>query len=193
MEQDLKMIPQYEPPVGTPLVQPFKTIMQFRPEPQAATFKWAEPFEQRHIQAFGNFVAQIMGVDLIDDQQYAQMPEIEKLKCCSVVMTRTGLAEPQQPGIFKWNPIVVVVKYCVMLALRCSLDVSNQKFTPHDCLMWDSAVKEYMLVFDSKAGHISDGPGILMAIEKWAVAERLAAWIPQIASQPAGLKGVPLL
>jgi hypothetical protein len=184
-EIDIQTTPRYEPPVGTQLVQPHKTIMQFYPEPKAQQYGWVEPYEQRHIQAFGNFVAQIMGVDLIDDQQYRLMPELEKLKCCSVVMTRTGLDQPAVPGIFKWNPIVVVVKYCVMLALRCSLDVSNQKFTPHDCLMWDSAAKEYMLV--------SDGPGILMAIEKWATAERLAAWIPQIISQsPTMPRGVPL-
>jgi hypothetical protein len=179
MPLDLQAVPTNVLPVGDLVVTPHKQILQFWPEQQPEQYGWVEKFEERHLRAFGNFVADLMGVALGNDTSYALLPETEKAKCCFVVLTRHGLAQQSTPGIYRWSPIVVVVKHCIVLALRCSLDVSNEKFTPHDCLLWGNGAKEYQVLIDSQAGHIGAGPNILVAVERWALLERLAASIPQ--------------
>lgn len=183
-ESDLTKFPVYLPPIGDPIVTPHKQVLQFWPEKDPKQYDWVEKFEQRHLIPFGNFLAEILGVALCDDTHYAQIPEPEKATCCFVVLTRHGLNEQSSVGVFRWNPIVVVVKHCILLALRCSLDVSNEVFIPHDCLLWMNQEKEYQVLIDSKSGHISSGPNILMAVERWATAERLAATIPQQGPPP---------
>jgi hypothetical protein len=173
------------PPIGDPVVSPHKQVLQFWPEKNPDQYAWVEKFEQRHLVPFGNFLADLLGVALSTDASYAALPESEKATCCFVVMTRHGLGEQASVGVYHWNPIVVVVKHCILLALRCSLDVSNEKFVPQDCLLWGNHEKEYQVLIDSQAGHIGAGPNILLAIERWAIGERLAATIPQQGPPPS--------
>ncbi len=153
---------QYRPPDGIPIFKPFHGLAEFWPDDQPERTDWILNHEQRLIAPLGRQVADVFGVRLATDLDYAQQPEDFKATSLFCVMTRAGLREAH-PGIYAWSPICVVARYCVMAEIRCQLDPANGYLWVMDMLVWSRQDKRYVPVMDEKEGWIKN-PGVVVEV-----------------------------
>jgi hypothetical protein len=181
-QKNLEPDDSYTPPIGTPVFTPAKQVVQFFPCLTPEQHRWAEAYEKRAL-PFAQVMGQIFGVPVISDLQYQDIPELDKNTSLYVVQTRAGIPFAQQ-DVYEWFNLVVVVKYCVVLALKSRVTISKMEMVPLECMLWSTKNEEYVRVIDTSVGYITSGTTLLEVIEKWAVEEKLAAWIPQQGPQP---------
>jgi hypothetical protein len=168
------------PPQGEPIIELSKNAVEFWPCLTPEHHAWLEYYENRML-PFVLALSDIFGVIPIKDLQFQALPNLDKQTSLFLVQTRAGVKEVQ--GGVELFAVVVVVKYCVVLALKCKIDTRSQQTIPLECVLWNNKERQYTCVTDAK-GYI-DAPGrLLEVIEKWAVAEKLAAWIPQNGPEP---------
>jgi len=152
------------PPTPQLIIQPFKDLMTFYPNDQAdhETLQWIDPIEQRYLRPLGLGAARVFHVDLIDDDEYIEMPEEAKNTCLSCVLTRAEVRETQL-GWFEWHPLLVVVKYCIYVAVQVRVERATGKLEIPRCMLWSQAQQQYVPIVDPKSTHI-ENPGILLQI-----------------------------
>jgi len=161
-------------PAGVPIIRPYKDLTHFWPNDQSDRddVSWVFPYEVRYLKPLGERIAQVFHVNLIDDDEYIGMPEEAKATQLSCVLTRSQLRDTGT-GIFTWDPICVVVKYMVMVAVQIRLDQPNNRIDIVKALLWANSQQTYVPVFDEKAGKI-ENPGVLLQIlERYAGLEGL--------------------
>ena len=152
------------PPEDSPIVRPFKDLMTFYPTDQGhrEELQWVEALEQRFLIPFGETVAKIFRVDLIDDEDYISMPEEAKAATLSCVMTRAQIRETQT-GYFEWHPLCIVVKYCIYAAMQIRVERSTLRYEVPKLMLWAGAQQTYVPVVDPQSGKIED-PKVLFPI-----------------------------
>jgi hypothetical protein len=156
------------------IIRPHKELKRFWPNDQPQRFDMLAPYESQILFGFGSVVARIFSVDLINDLEYDGMPEESKASYLSVVLTR---AEVKQTGIgiYEWDPIVVVVKYTIFVAVHCQLDVSKGQLLFKEMILWNNRAQEYAPIVDPKLGYIEDPRVLLTILERYAQYEGLAS------------------
>jgi hypothetical protein len=161
-------------PEGVPIIRPFKELTSFWPNDQAdrEDVSWVMPYEVKYLKPFGNGVAKIFGVNLIDDAEYIALPEDVKATHLFTVLTRSEIRE-KHPGKFVWYPVCVVLKYVIMVAVEVMIDRANQKIDIMKMLLWSKSQQAYVPVFDEKAGKIENPAVLLQILEKYARMEGL--------------------
>lgn len=187
MADDNKIDPATDPflqewpddkPIGPPsvnqIVQPFKELTQFYPNDQwhREDIQWVEALEKRFLVPFGEVVARIFRVDLIDDQDYISMPEETKAAVLSCVLTRSQIRETQT-GYFEWYPVCVVVKYCVYAAIQVRVERSTLRHEVQKLLLWSGAEQQYVPIVDPQTGKIEDPKVLFPILEKYQQMEGL--------------------
>lgn len=152
------------PPDGSEIIQPFRDLTRFWPNDQwdRDDVNWVEPFERRYIQPLGMQVANIFQVDLIDDADYLSMPEEARASFLSCVMTRSQVREVASQT-FGWNPICVVVRQFIMVAVEMKIHRPSGKIEIPKCLLWSKHQQTYAPVFDEVTGRI-ENPGVILQI-----------------------------
>ena len=116
----------YEPPAGTPIIRPYRDLMQFFPAPSPAPYEWLRKYRER-IDRLGIGVASVFQVAAIRDGTYAVMPEEMKATYLSCVVTDANLHEVS-PGRFEWDAICVVVRYHVLVAVQLRIEPATNVF-----------------------------------------------------------------
>jgi len=161
-----------KPPDGTLIIQPFRELMQFWPNDQwdRDDAVWVQPYEQRFMAPLGNGMANIFGVNLINDEEYIGMPEEAKASFLSCVLTRSQIREVQT-GIYEWYPLCVVVRYCIVVGVQVRIDRSNQKIEIPRAMLWSRQQQEYIPVFDQVAGKIENPAVVLRVLDRYAQLE----------------------
>ncbi|MFA5135257.1 MAG: hypothetical protein WC505_05765 [Patescibacteria group bacterium] len=170
----------YVPPIGEPVVELHKNAIEFWPCLTPHQHEWVTDYENNML-PFVLALGDLLGVIPIKDLQYQAIPNIDKQSNLYLVQTRAGITKITD-GI-EWYSVVVVVKYCVVMALKCRINTKQHQILPVECVLWDNKARQYTCVTDSR-GYIANVAGLLGVIEKWAVAEKLAAWIPQEGPKP---------
>ena len=168
------------PPLGDPIIEPFKTAVEFWPCLTPEKYAWLSYYEDKML-PFVMTLGDIFGVIPIKDLQYQALPNSDKQSSLFVVQTRSNVTEV--PGGVELYSIAVVAKYFLLLGVKCRINTEKRQIVPVDCVLWNNQDKQYSCITDS-SGYIKNTSGLLLMIEKWAVAEKIAAWIPQEGPKP---------
>ena len=171
-------IPQgasYPVPEPTPIFRPFAGVEEFWPCENPDEHDWLHNYEQQHLVAIGRRIAALFGVPLINDTGYNSATEEERATSLFCVVTRGEKGPPQtKPGIFTWNAICVVARYCNMVTVRCQLDASNNRFWILDAKTWFDAKKQYEIIFDKEKMCVQDLDSFIQILDWYARMEGLS-------------------
>ena len=158
---------------ATQIFRPHVGIDEFWPASEPEQHEWLAQHEIQHIVGLGNRIAALFGVPLISDADYNAATEEERATALFCVMTRNGI-DQTKPGVFTWNPICVVVRYCIVVSVRCQLDATNSKCWILDAKIWADKLRSYEFVFDEKTGWIRNPNTLIQILSMYASMEGLA-------------------
>jgi len=172
-EMEIPEDERYDPPAGIQIFRPFKELTQFFPCPKPeATPLWIVPFEERYLQPLAEGVAKVFQVPLIDDADYHEMSEEQKATLLSCCLTHAEILQIH-PGTFTWCPVVVVVKYMVMVAIKVEVTPNEKKIIITQMKLWNNAAQEYAEICDPQKGYIENPAVLLQILHRYAEMESL--------------------
>jgi hypothetical protein len=165
---------RYDPPAGTPVLTPYKELMQFTPAAQATTHAWLQKYRDEYIDPLGQAIATVFQVRPMRDAAYLQMPEEMKATYLSCVVTDAGLGAVSS-GTYEWDAICVVVRYMSIVTVKLRIDPARGSCEIPLAMLWSNRQQEYVPVFDHATGKIADPHTLIYVLERYARFEGLVA------------------
>lgn len=165
---------RYDPPDGVQLFRPFQELTQFFPCPNPkAVPQWIVPYEDRYLMPLAEGIAKVFRVPLLNDAEYHEMPEEAKATMLSCCLTRAEILQVR-PGVWSWHPIVVIVKYMVMVAINVEVQPQERKIVIREMKLWNNSAQEYAVIRDPAKGYIQDPVVLLQILHRYAEMEKIS-------------------
>jgi hypothetical protein len=103
--------------------------------------------EIQYILPMANFIAQSLGISIIEEKSYEKVLEQLKQRSLFVIMNLAGVKINQ--GVAEWFGLILMCKKHAVTMVKFKLQLSTGKIGISQCRIWQTALQKYIILGDS--------------------------------------------